>query len=137
MPDARQVVDDIIAAFEDAGYDEEDARGGSFAFGFRYDERDLPLGYELEPSFEWFQDEEFEGLEYDEGRGMWRGEELEGTSSVGFDVNDERSVADALALASRWYGTYGNLYVVFGRWSGPGSDPGELLISDAVVLLKY
>ena len=136
MSDARQVVDDIIAAFEDAGYDEEDARSGEFAFGFRYDERDLPVGYELEPSLEWFQDE-VEGLEYDEGRGMWRGEELEGTSSVGFDVNDERSVAEALALANRWYGTYGNLYVVFGRWSGHGFDPGELLISDAVVLLRY
>lgn len=55
----------------------------------------------------------------------------------GFDVNDECSFAETLALANRWYGTYGNLYVVFGRWSGSGFDPGELLISDAVVLLKY
>lgn len=68
-------------------------------------------------------------------KGFYDGGELDGTCTIGFDAEDEESIAKAIDMISAYLGDC--IHVLGGDYAQDGNDRGELIISNAEVLGVY
>lgn len=67
--------------------------------------------------------------------GFYDAGELGGTCTIGFDAEDDASIARALEQIKFYFGDY--MHVLGGDYAEVGSDSGELIIANAEVLGVY
>lgn len=122
-------VEDIKKAIEGTGFEN---------YGIRIDSQKYDVGDICENSHQWWQDSdtaEAYGLtddDYNEDMKCWDGGELDGTCTIGFDINDDASILSAIEQSRNYFGDY--IHVLGGFYSEAGNDMYELIISDAEVL---
>ena len=103
--------------------------------GIRYN-----IGDTANNSRQLFQDPDFDEdgdliypyIEDGVNRGMYDAGELDGTCTIGFDSEDDASIAKALEQIKIYLGDY--IHVLGGDYAEVGNDRGELIIRDAEVL---
>lgn len=111
-------------------------------YGIRIDDVKYNVGEIANNSHQLFQDPEFdenEELVYpyiEEGQyqGFYDAGELSGTCAIGFDAEDDDSIWKAISQISVYPGSY--IHVLGGNRAEFGFDFGEIIISDAEVLLS-
>ena len=109
-------------------------------FGIRADKIKYQVGDSCKNSHQLFQDPfiDDEGeLIYpyiEEGKyaGFYDGGELNGTCSIQFNPEDEKSIRKALDIVEAYYGNW--IHVIAGNIAEYGNDDGEIIIDDAKVL---
>ncbi len=112
-------------------------------YGVRVDSISYNIGDIADNSHELFQDPDFgeDGeLIYpyiEEGRykGFYDAGELDGTCTIGFDKEDEGSIKRALDMVKIYQGNF--MHILGGYCAEEGNDRGEVIISDAEVLLCF
>jgi len=67
--------------------------------------------------------------------GFYDAGELDGTCVIGFDAEDDASIAKSIEQVKIYFG--GNVHVLGGDYAESGNDMGELIISGAEVLGVY
>lgn len=67
--------------------------------------------------------------------GFYDAGELDGTCTIGFDAEDDTSIAKAIEQIKIYFG--GNIHVLGGNYAEGGNDRGELIIRDAEILGAY
>lgn len=67
--------------------------------------------------------------------GFYDAGELDGTCTIGFDAEDDASIAKALEQIKMYLGDY--IHVLGGDYAEEGNDRGELIIKNAVILGVY
>lgn len=68
-------------------------------------------------------------------KGFYDGGELDGTCTIGFDAEDEESIAKAIEQINIYCGDY--IHVLGGDYAEGGNDSGEIIIRGAEVLAAY
>lgn len=68
-------------------------------------------------------------------KGFYDAGELGGTCAIGFDAEDDVSIAKAIGQIKMYSGDY--IHVLGGDYAEVGNDKGELIISDAEVFGVY
>lgn len=119
--------------------------GTEFEFyGLRVDEGiRYNIGDTASNSHQLFQDPDFDedgGLIYpyiEDGiySGFYDAGELNGTCAIGFDAEDDASIAKAIEQIKIYFGDC--IHILGGDYAEGGNDRGELIISDAEVLGIY
>lgn len=128
-------VEDIKKAINGSGYE---FYGIRIDDGIRY-----KVGDTANNSRQLFQDPE-----YDEGgeliypyiedgvnKGLYDAGELDGTCTIGFDAEDDASIAKAIEQIKMYFGEH--IHVLGGDYAEDGNDRGEIIIRDAEVLGAY
>lgn len=126
-------IEKIIETVEESDY---------WVFGIRADSRDLPNGYQLEPSHDWFQDypgeceDPYDDPDYpfDEEMDCWDGGNLKGTCSIDLELESAESAIERVKREYLVPG--GHIYLIAGNTGHHGNDTDEIIIRDAVVLAK-
>lgn len=67
--------------------------------------------------------------------GFYDAGELNGTCAIGFDAEDDASIAKALKQIKMYFGGY--IHVLGGDYAEYGLDDGEVIVRDAEVLGAY
>lgn len=106
--------------------------------GIRYN-----VGDTANNSHQLFQDPDFDEdgeliypyIEDGANKGLYDAGELDGTCTIGFDVENDASIEKALEQIKIYLGDY--IHVLGGDYAEGGNDRGELIISDAEVLGVY
>lgn len=119
--------------------------GTDFEFyGLRVDEGiRYNIGDIANNSRQLFQDPYFDGegeliypyIEDGIYEGFYDAGELDGTCAIGFDAEDDESIAKALGQIKSYLGDY--IHIVGGDYAEYGNDSEELIISHAEVLEVY
>lgn len=119
--------------------------GTEFEFyGLRVDEGiRYNIGDTANNSRQLFQDPDFDEdgeliypyIEDGVNKGLYDAGELDGTCVIGFDAEDDDSIAKALEQIKMYFGGY--VHILGGDYAESGNDRGELIISDADVLGVY
>lgn len=65
-------------------------------------------------------------------KGFYDGGELSGTCAIGFDADDDESIAKAIRQINIYFGDY--VHILGGNYAEDGNDNDELIISNASVL---
>lgn len=68
-------------------------------------------------------------------KGFYDAGELDGTCAIGFDAEDDASIAKAIERVKIYFGDY--IHILGGYYAEGGNDSGELIIRDAEVLGVY
>lgn len=103
--------------------------------GIRYN-----VGDAANNSRQLFQDPDFDEdgeliYPYIEGgiyKGFYDGGELDGTCAIGFNADDDSSIARAIEMIDSYFGDY--IHILGGDAAQGGYDSGELIIGNAEVL---
>lgn len=66
---------------------------------------------------------------------MYDAGEIDGTCVIGFDAEDDASIAKAIEQVKIYFGDC--IHVLGGNYAEGGNDMGELIIKDAEVLGAY
>lgn len=106
--------------------------------GIRYD-----VGDTANNSHQLFQDPDFDEdgeliypyIEDGIYKGFYDAGELDGTCTIGFDAEDDISIAKVIEQIKLYFGD--NIHVLGGDYAEAGNDSRELIISDAEVLGVY
>lgn len=119
--------------------------GTDFEFyGLRVDEGiRYNIGDTVNNSRQLFQDPDFDEdgeliypyIEHGINKGLYDAGELDGTCTIGFDVDDDASIEKAIEQIKMYSGDY--VHVLGGDYAEGGNDRGEVIISDAEVLGVY
>ncbi len=113
-------------------------------YGIRVDEGICyNIGDTANNSRQLFQDPDFDEdgeliypyIEDGVNKGLYDAGELDGTCTIGFDAEDDTSIAKAMERISVYFGDY--IHILGGDYAKGGNDDGELIISDAEVLGIY
>lgn len=113
-------------------------------YGLRVDEGiRYNLGDTANNSHQLFQDPEYDDygellypyIEDGVNRGLYDAGELDGTCTIGFDAEDDASIAKAIEHIKMYFGDY--IHVLGGDYAEDGNDRGEIIIRDAEVLGAY
>ena len=111
-------------------------------YGIRVDEIKYIVGETAHISHQLFQDPDF----FDDGEliyhyiedgiyeGFYDAGELDGTCTIGFDAEDDDSIQKALEKVEIYFGSY--IHILGGDYAEGGNDSGEIIISDAEVLMS-
>lgn len=67
--------------------------------------------------------------------GLYDAGEFDGTCAIGFNADDDESIAKALKQIKHYSGNY--IHILGGDYAEGGNDRGELIISNAEVLGVY
>ena len=110
-------------------------------YGIRVDEMKYEVGETANNSHQLFQDPDFDEdgeliypyIEDGIYKGMYDAGELNGTCTIGFDAEDDDSIQKAIDMVKSYCGDF--VHVLGGDYAGGGNDSGEIIISDAEVLL--
>ena len=125
-------VEDIKNAISDADFE---------FYGLRVDEGiRYNIGDTANNSRQLFQDPDFDEdgeliypyIEDGVNKGLYDAGELDGTCTIGFDADDDTSIAKAIEQIKIYFGDY--IHILGGDYAEGGNDSGELIISDAEVL---
>ena len=111
-------------------------------YGIRIDEIKYNVGEIANNSHQLFQDPDFDEdgeliypyIEDGIYEGFYDAGELSGTCTIGFNVEDEGSIQKALEIVKMYLGSY--IHILGGYFAVGGNDLGELIISDAEVLMS-
>ena len=108
-------------------------KSGEYEFyGIRVDsENRYNIGDTCKNSHNWFQDDPEDGSEYNSQIGLWDCGELDGTCCIKVT---EDNIEYALNRAEAYFGDL--ITLIAGDYAEGGSDIGEIIIKDAVVLAK-
>lgn len=125
-------VDEIKKAIENTEYE---------FYGIRVDEVKYSVGEAANNSHQLFQDPDFDDdgeliypyIEDGIYRGFYDAGELDGTCTIGFDPEDDETIEKALDMVKSYIGDF--IHVLGGDYAQGGNDNGEIIISDAEVLL--
>lgn len=106
--------------------------------GIRYN-----VGDTANNSHQLFQDPDFDDageliypyIEDGVNKGLYDAGELDGTCAIGFDPEDDESIAKAIEQIKNYLGDY--IHVLSGDYAEDGNDRGEIIIRDAEVLRVY
>lgn len=119
--------------------------GTDFEFyGLRVDEGiRYNIGDIANNSRQLFQDPDFDDdgelvypyIEDGVNKGLYDAGELDGTCTIGFDAEDDASIAKAIEQIKMYFGGY--IHVLGGDYAEGGNDRGELIISGAEVLWVF
>ena len=113
-------------------------------YGLRIDEGiRYNIGDTANNSRQLFQDPEFDEdgeliypyIEDGINKGLYDAGELEGTCTIGFDPENEASIAKAIKQINAYSGNY--IHILGGDYAKNGNDRGELIIKNAKVLKSY
>ena len=106
-------------------------------YGLRKDNRNYEIGEELEVSHEWYQDPEYcpetDELVYpfDEDMKLYDAGELEGTCAIEIEEDDIEDIINHMGM---YEGE--NLYLIASDCVNIGNDCNEIIMEDAVVIVK-
>lgn len=111
-------------------------------YGIRVDEIKYNVGETANNSHQLFQDPDFDEdgeliypyIEDGIYKGFYDAGELNGTCTIGFDVEDDDSIQKALEKVKIYFGSY--IHILGGDYAEGGNDSGEIIISDAEVLMS-
>ena len=119
--------------------------GTDFEFyGLRVDEGvRYNVGDTANNSHQLYQDPDFDDdgeliypyIEDGVNKGLYDAGELDGTCTIGFDAEDDTSIAKAIEQIRGYFGD--NIHVLGGDYAEGGNDRGELIIRDAEILGAY
>lgn len=119
--------------------------GADFEFyGIRVDEGiRYNIGDTANNSRQFFQDPDFDEdgelfylcIEDGVNKGLYDAGELDGTCTIGFDAEDDASIAKAIEQIKIYPGVY--IHILGGDYAESGNDRGEMIIGDAQVLGVY
>lgn len=107
-------------------------------YGIRVDSKKYTIGDTCANSHQWWQDSDVAqayGLtddDYGEDMQCWDGGELDGACTIGFDADDDASIARAIEIIGSYFGDY--IHILGGDYAEGGNDISELVIRDAEVL---
>lgn len=106
-------------------------KGEYECYGLRIDDNSAyRVGDICKNSHQWWQDDPEDGSEYVKEMECWDGGELPGTCAIEIiDGNIDQALKDVCT----YFGD--NLYLIAGNIFEGGNDIGEVIISDAIVLL--
>lgn len=113
-------------------------------YGIRVDEGIYyNIGDTANNSRQLFQDPDFDEdgeliypyIEDGVNKGLYDAGELDGTCTIGFDADDDASIARAIEMIGSYFGDY--IHILGGDYAKSGNDDGELIISNAEVLGIY
>ena len=110
-------------------------------YGIRADETKYSVGETAHNSHQLFQDPNFDEdgeliypyIEDGIYEGFYDAGELNGTCTIGFDPEDDDSIQDAIEKIKMYSGSY--IYILGGDYAEGGNDSGEIIISDAEILV--
>lgn len=111
-------------------------------YGIRVDKTKYSVGETANNSHQLFQDPDFDEngeLIYpyiQDGiyKGFYDAGELNGTCTIRFDAEDDDSIQSALDQVKIYFGSY--IHILGGDYAAGGNDSGEIIISDAQVLMS-
>lgn len=111
-------------------------------YGIRVDEIKYSVGESANNSHQLFQDPDFDEdgeliypyIEDGIYEGFYDAGELDGTCTIGFDAEDDDSIQKALEKVEIYFGSY--IHILGGDYAEGGNDSGEIIISDAEVLMS-
>lgn len=132
---ARLTLDDIKKAVAGTEF---------WHYGLRVDEGiRYSIGDTANNSHQLFQDPEYDDdgellypyIEDGVNKGLYDAGELDGTCTIGFDAEDDASIAKAIEQIKMYFGEH--IHVLGGDYAEDGNDRGEIIIRDAEVLGVY
>ena len=111
-------------------------------YGIRVDEIKYSVGETANNSHQLFQDPDFDEdgeliypyIEDGIYEGFYDAGELDGTCTIGFDAEDDDSIQKALEKVKIYFGSY--IHILGGDYAEGGNDSGEIIISDAEILMS-
>lgn len=111
-------------------------------YGIRVDEVKYNAGETANNSHQLFQDPDFDDdgeliypyIENGAYRGFYDAGELCGTCTIAFDAEDDHSIQGAIEQIKIYPGSY--IHILGGDYAEGGNDNGEIIISNAEVLLS-